>query len=51
MHTDTSVWKECDERDYCSLDHDYQPRFNKRSGERQYVDNVAVVVFVFLWKI
>ena len=46
MRTDTSMRKVCDERDYCTLD--YQLRFNKRSGERQYVDNVAVVVFVFL---
>ena len=49
MRTDTSVWKVCDDRDYCTLD--YQPRFNKRSAERQHVDNVAVAVFVFLWKI
>ena len=49
MRTDTSAWKVCDERDYCTLD--YQPRFNKRSAERQHVDNVAVAVFVFLWKI
>ena len=36
----------CYERDYCTLD--CQPRFNKRSAECQHVDNVAVVVFVFL---